>query len=74
MNIKCAVGPALAFLLIATPIVAAEEPDPAQAVSMPTTPNTILIVDRYDNVKRVTEMIRRMDSLTPSQTDHKLVD
>lgn len=31
--------------------------------------NTILIVDRYDNVKRVTEMMRRMDELTPRQTD-----
>ena len=30
--------------------------------------NTILIVDRYSNVQRVTEMIRRMDSLTPSQS------
>ncbi|MFQ5983503.1 MAG: secretin N-terminal domain-containing protein [Woeseiaceae bacterium] len=31
--------------------------------------NSILIVDRYANVKRVTEMIRRMDTLTPSQTE-----
>jgi general secretion pathway protein D len=31
--------------------------------------NTILIVDRYDNVKRVTEMIFRMDSLTSDQPE-----
>ena len=29
--------------------------------------NTILIVDRYANVQRVTEMILRLDALTPSQ-------
>ncbi|MFQ6004363.1 MAG: secretin N-terminal domain-containing protein [Woeseia sp.] len=31
--------------------------------------NTILIVDRYANVRRVTEMISRIDSLTPAQPD-----
>ena len=38
MIIKFAVGPALAFLLFTTPVFAAEEPDQAQVVSMPTTP------------------------------------
>jgi general secretion pathway protein D len=38
MNLKRAVGPALAFLLITTPIVAAEEQDQAHGASMPTTP------------------------------------
>lgn len=31
--------------------------------------NTILIVDRYANVRRVTEMISRIDSLTPAQPE-----
>jgi general secretion pathway protein D len=38
MKIKCVLGPALAFLLIATPIGAAEEKDQPDVASLPTTP------------------------------------
>lgn len=31
--------------------------------------NTIIIVDRHANVRRVTEMIQKLDSLTPPQPD-----
>ena len=57
MNIVCAMGLALTFLLIATPIIAAEKldqpntpksPDHAVAVSMPTTP----LADVLDSVSK----------------------
>ena len=38
MKIKRAVGPALAFLLFAAPITAAEEQDQSEVASLPTTP------------------------------------
>ncbi len=43
MSVKCVVGPALAFLLFAAPITAAEEKDQSEMASLPTTSLTEIL-------------------------------
>ena len=63
MNIKRAVGPALAFLLIVTPIVAADESEQAATVSMPKTP----LADILDAVSKKSGKKFLVDARVPGE-------
>jgi len=63
MSIKCVLGPALAFLLIATPITAAEEKDQSEVASLPTTP----LVDILDAVSQKSGKKFLMDARAPRE-------
>ncbi len=63
MNIKCAVGPALAFLLIATPITAAEEQDQSEVASLPTIP----LADILDAVSKKSGKKFLIDARSPRE-------